>query len=276
MTARSVWTGHIQFKSVNFGCRLYSGVESDSIRLNQLHKTDHGRIKQSQSCATCGEALGRDDIVKGYEAAPGQFVLITKSETELSKAEKNKVIEIDAFVSGSEIPTELYSQPHIIGPDKEVSQRGYALLRDTLTATDTVAVGRIVIRDAESPVAIVPTSEGILALHKLRFPEQIRSAADVGVTALPPANSDEIALATQLVDGMRKPFAKLDMVDQTSKTLREIIDAKIDASEWVASDAASTAPATIDLMDALRQSIPKAKPKRKTKTKANPKKRKAA
>ena len=183
------------------------------------------------------------------------------------------MIEIDAFVSVDEVGRELYNQPHILGTDKQVSERGYALLRDTLTATNTCAVGRIVIRDSESPI-LIEAKDGALALHKLRYPDTIRTAADVGVDVLPEAEADEIALASQLVETMRKKFDRLELVDQTRKTLMEIIEAKVSNSEFINSSKDDQGQAsTIDLMDALRKSIPK--PKRKAKAKAKAK-RKAA
>ncbi|MGA9471211.1 MAG: Ku protein, partial [Terriglobales bacterium] len=65
--AASVWSGYLTFGLISMPIRLFSGARSSGISFNQLHRTDHHRVKQQLVCPLDNQVLERSDIVKGYE-----------------------------------------------------------------------------------------------------------------------------------------------------------------------------------------------------------------
>ena len=87
--ARPYWSGQIQISLVQFGVSLYTATESKSqISFHQISRSTGERIRHQkvlQSAAESDEstsAVGKDDIVKGYEYSKGQYVLIEPNELE--------------------------------------------------------------------------------------------------------------------------------------------------------------------------------------------------
>ena len=263
--ARSVKTGHIQFGAVTVPIKLYTKTKTNSdIRLNQLHTKDNGRISQKKECKICKETLESDQIISAYEYGPGQYVPLTKEEIDsVTESTNEKVIEIEAFVPET-IDHSLYDTAYLVAPDKEVAHKAYALLRDSLLKTKTIGIGRMIMRGTSSIVGIAAQGDAIV-LHKLRYPESMRSATDVEIPTLPKSNRTELKLATDLIESMKQELGKIDLSNKQRAGMMQMIEAKINGNDIIAAAATEeTTAATVDLMQALKKSMPK------------PKKRKAA
>src|ERR1041384_2516119 len=115
---RSIWKGHIRFSLVTIPIRIYNAVETgETIRFNQLHKEDNGAVGYDKKCKKCGKALTTEEIVKGYEFEPEQYVLVSAEELAKIKLKSTKVIEIQGFIDAGEIDASLYDSPYFAGPD---------------------------------------------------------------------------------------------------------------------------------------------------------------
>src|SRR2546421_506759 len=102
---RSIWTGAISFGLVNVPVKLYSAVSKKTVRFHQLHETDGVRIQQKRVCPADGEEVSYDQIVKGYEITPDQYVVVTPEELEAIEPRKTKTIDIEDFVDLEDIET---------------------------------------------------------------------------------------------------------------------------------------------------------------------------
>jgi DNA end-binding protein Ku len=114
--ARSIWSGSISFGLVNVPVKLYSAVSRKTVHFHQLHDADGSRIQQKRVCVADGEEVPYEHIVKGYEVAPGRYVVIEPGELEALDPVKTKMIEVEQFVTPAEINPILYDQPYYLGP----------------------------------------------------------------------------------------------------------------------------------------------------------------
>src|SRR5262245_56167367 len=126
---RAIWKGHIQFSLVTIRIRIYNAVDTEeTIRFNQLHKEDNGAVGYEKKCKKCGKTLGAEDIVKGYQFEPEQYVIVSPEDLAKIKLKSTKVIEIEGFIDAGEVDTLLYESPYFAGPDGPVAAKTYSLL----------------------------------------------------------------------------------------------------------------------------------------------------
>lgn len=270
---RSIWKGHIQFSLVTIPIRIYNAVDTEeAIRFNQLHKEDNGPVGYEKKCKKCGKTLTAEEIVKGYQFEPEQYVIVLPEDVEKIKLKSTRVIEIEGFIDASEIHPTLYESPYFAGPDGLVGAKAYSLLTEALAASRKVGLGKVVLRDREEVVMIAPLDGG-LVLHKLRSPAELRKMGDVPQIVQKEVNQDELKLSISLVESMTSTLQNLDLTDRYRDALREMIAAKI-AGKEVVSVPEEEKP-VVDIMTALKQSIERTKAQKKPMEKAKGAKKEA-
>jgi DNA end-binding protein Ku len=258
---RSIWKGHIQFSLVTIPVRIYNAVDTEeTIRFQQLHKEDNGPVGYEKKCKKCGKALTAEEIVKGYEFEPEQYVIVTADDFAKVKLQSTKVIEIEGFIDAADVHLTLLESPYLAGPDGPAATKSYALLGEALKASGKVGIGKVVLREREETVMIAAHDGGIM-LYKLRQPTEIRKMADVPQLERREVNKDELKLSVNLVESMAASLQEIDMRDRYRDALREVIEAKIAGREVVA--APDIQKPVVDLMAALKQSIEQTKAKKK-------------
>jgi DNA end-binding protein Ku len=271
---RSIWKGHIRFSLVTIPIRIYNAVDTEeTIRFNQLHKEDNGAVGYEKKCKKCGKALSAEEIIKGYQFEPEQYVIVSPEDIEKIKLKSTKVIEIEGFIDASEVHPTLYESPYFAGPDGVVAAKTYSLLTEALRASGKVGVGKVVLRDREEVVMIAPLDAG-LVLYKLRSPLELRKIEDVPQLEQKEANKDELKLSISLVESMSSSLKDVDTTDRYRDALREMVEAKI-AGREVVSSPEEEKPA-VDIMTALKQSIERTKAQKKPMEKAKGEKKQAA
>ncbi len=267
---RAIWKGHIRFSMVTIPIRIYSAIDSEqSIKFNLLSKENHNPVKYEKKDKVTDEVLTTDDIVKGYQYEPGQFVIIEPEDFDKIKLKSTKVIEIEGFVDASEVHHTLFDTPYFAGPDGDIAIKTYGLLRETLKESGKVGVGKVVLRDKENIVLLTPHKEGIL-LYKLRYGKSVRDMNAVPKIEDVEVEKDQLALAKTLVDSMTKKFDEIELEDKYNDALREMIEAKIEGKEVVT--VGEEEPEVVDIMTALKASIEKAQEDKKPMKKATGKK----
>src|SRR5262245_4194235 len=271
---RSIWKGHIRFSLVTIPIRIYNAVDTDeTIRFNQLHKDDNGLVGYEKKCKKCGKTLTAEEIVKGYQFEPEQFVIVTTEDIAKIKLKSTKVIEIEGFIDASEVHPSLYESPYFAGPDGSVATKTYSLLSEALKASGKVGVGKVVLRDREEVVMIGPMDKGLI-LYKLRHPKEVRTIEAVPQVEHKEVNKAELKLSISLVESKSSTLKNLDWTDRYRDALREMIEAK-SAGKEVVSVPEEEKP-VVDIMTALRQSIEQTKASKKPMEKAKGEKKEAA
>ena len=270
---RSIWKGHIRFSLVTIPIRIYNAVDTDeTIRFNQLHKEDNGPVGYEKKCKKCGKTLTNDEIVKGYQFEPEQYVIVSPDDLGKIKLKSTKVIEIEGFIDAAEVHPSLYEAPYLAGPDGPVAAKTYSLLSKALQTSGKVAVGKVVLRDREEIVTIAPVDNGLM-LYKLRQPAEIRKMENVPQIENKDVNKDELKLSISLVESMASTLKEIDVTDHYRDALRELIDAKIAGKEIVG--VPDEEKPVVDIMAALKQSIEQTKSKKKPMEKAKGEKKEA-
>lgn len=271
---RSIWKGHIRFSLVTIPIRIYNAVDTEeTIRFNQLHKEDNGAVGYDKKCKKCGKTLTTEEIVKGYQFDPEQYVIVSPEDLEKIKLKSTKVIEIAGFIDAGEVHPTLYDAPYFAGPDGPVAAKTYSLLTEALKASGKVGIGKVVLRDREEVVMISPLDGG-LVLYKLRNPQELRKMESVPQIEQKEVNKDELKLSVSLVESMASSLKELDLTDHYRDALREMLEAKI-AGKQVISVAEEEKP-VVDIMTALRQSIERTKAQKKPMEKAKGEKKRPA
>lgn len=267
---RAIWKGHIQFSLVTIPVRIYNAIDTaQTISFNLLSKNGHNPVAYEKKDKVTGEVLRSDDIVKGYQYEPGQYVIVDAEDFDKVKLKSEKVIEIEGFVNAEEVHPTLFEAPYFIGPDGDVAAKTYGLLSETLKQTGRIAVGTVVLRDRETPLLLAPMEGGIV-MYRLRYPHEVRSMKDVPQLRDVKADKDQVKLAKTLVDSMTVKFTDIEMKDNYYDKLKSIIDAKIEGKEIVVRE--EEAPEVVDIMTALKASIDAAKKKPMEKAKGESRK----
>ena len=263
---RAIWKGHIQFSLVTIPIRVYSALEaSETIRFNQLHSEDYGRITYDKRCKKCNDLVSNEQIVKGFEYEPDQYVVVEQDDIDKLRVKSTRIIEIQGFVDADEVHPTLYDTPYFAGPDGAVGAKTYALLCHTLKESNRLGVGKVVLRDRESIVLLSPLGKGLL-MHKIRYPNEVRDVARVPQLEDLEVDKDQLQLAQTLVDSMSMSLADIELKDAYMEALKDLVKAKVDGQEIVMVE--EEEKPVVDIMTALKASIEQAKSSKKPMKKA--------
>lgn len=256
---RAIWKGHIQFSLVTIPIRIYNAIDTgQSISFNLLSKEGHNPVSYEKKDKVTGQPLRQEDIVKGYQYEPGQYVIVDDDDFSKVRLKSTRLIDIEGFVKKEEVHPTLFETPYFVGPDGEVAAKTYGLLMHTLKESGKIGVGKVVLRDRETPVLLTPYEGGIM-MYRLRYPNEIRSMKEVPQLLDVKVDKDQLKMAKTLVDSMSKKFTQIEMVDHYYDALKEIIDAKVAGKEIVTVEMEE--PKVVDIMTALKASIDQAKKK---------------
>jgi len=270
---RSIWKGYIRFSLVTIPIRIYNAVNTEeTIRFNQLHKEDNGAVGYEKKCKKCGKILTSEEIVKGFQFEPEQYVIVSAEDLAKIKLQSTKVIEINGFIDAGEIHPSLYESPYFAGPDGVVAAKAYSLLSEALKASGKVGFGKVVLRDREETVMIASLDGGLI-LYKLRHPDEVRKMDAVPQIERKEVNKDELKLSISLVETMSANLKEMDLTDHYRDALREMIEARIAGREVIS--APEVEKPVVDIMTALRQSIEQTKAKKKPMERAKGEKKEA-
>jgi DNA end-binding protein Ku len=257
--ARSIWRGAISFGLVNVPVKLYSAVSKKTVRFNQLHEKDNSRIQLKRFCGEEDIEVPYEEIVKGYETSPGQYVVITPEELEALDPKKTRTIDIEDFVDLDDIDPLFYEHPYYLAPDTGAS-KPYKLLLEALKETNKVAIARVVIRSKEYLTAIRPAGD-VLTLETMLFADELIDPSDID--ELPDedvrATGREVDMARQLIESLATEFEPAKYHDEYRERVLDLIERKAEGQE-VAVPAAPEEPTAVpDLMAALEASLAAAK-----------------
>jgi DNA end-binding protein Ku len=238
--------------------KLYSAVSSRAIRFRELRESDGSRIRHRRVAEEDGEEVAYEEIVKGYEISPDQFVVLTRDELEALDPKKTKTIEIEDFVDLDQIDPIYFNQPYYVGPAPG-AERAYALLAQAMQEQRKVAVARFVMRNKESLAAIRATNDGILTLATMRFadevvpPEQLGDA--LGETEVEPKDR-EVEMAKALIESLSNDFDPEAYEDSYREELLQLIERKASGKKIVSAESDEPEPTKApDLMAALEESL---------------------
>ncbi len=253
--ARSIWSGSISFGLVNVPVKLYSAVQRKTVQFHQLHSADHARIQQKRVCSADGAEVAFEDLVKGFEFSPGEYVVIEPEELDALAAKKSRLIEVEQFVDLAEIDPLMFDQPYYVAPGPGAS-KPYRLMVAAMSDTGKAAIGRFVLRQKEHLVALRVREER-LVMETLVYADEIISPATVDEqpTTEPAVSERELDVARQLIEMLSGPFEPERYHDEYRDAVLALIERKVAGEEISIAPAGADRAAVPDLMAALEASI---------------------
>jgi DNA end-binding protein Ku len=255
MPARALSTATISFGLVSIPVKLYSGAEPKSaLSFNQIDKKDGSRIKQQLVNPRSGEVVAREEIVKGYEFAKGQYVLFEPEELKTLEAAATHTIDIVEFLKAAEIERQYLDKVYYLGTDKG-GARAYKLLAQALIETGRIGIGKYAARGKQYLVMVRPMGDKGLVLEQLHYPDELRSFAEVPIedAVVKPA---ELKLATQLIEqAASDEFKPENYRDEVRERMLELIQRKVDGEDITIAPTAEPEHKIIDIMEALKASL---------------------
>src|SRR5687767_10237905 len=223
---RAIWTGAISFGLVNVPVKLYSAVQRKGVRFNQLDSDGNVRIQQKRVNPVTGDEVPYERLVKGYEIAPDQYVIIEPGELEALEPRRTKTIDILDFVELADIDPIYYDHPYYLAPGTGGS-KPYKLLLDAMKETGKVAVAKVVIRNKEALVALRPSGD-LLQMDTLIFFDEV--VPHDRVDELPDESIEvtdrELAIAKQLVESLATGWSPEAYSDEYREKVLQLIEQK--------------------------------------------------
>lgn len=256
MAARALSSATIAFGLVSIPVKLYSASESASqIRFNQIDRRDGSRVKQQLISSQSGEVVPREEIVKGYEFAKGQYVLFSKEELKAIEVVSTYTIDIEEFVPVGSVDRIYFDKAYYLGPDKG-GARAYRLLAKALNECNRIAIGRYAARGKQHLIMVRPVSgDSGLMLEQLHYAEDIRSFDEVPVDDVEVKDA-ELQLAKELIgQSASEEFDPTRYKDEVRAQILEMIERKVEGEDITVAPEVQPEHKIIDIMEALKASL---------------------
>jgi DNA end-binding protein Ku len=224
MPPKSIWNGTISFGLAHVPVKLYSATESKTVSFQEVHVSDGARIEHRRVCSKDGRVVPYKQVVKGYEVSPDEYVVLDNDEVKAAAGARGKVIELEDFVPEGEIDPIFFEKTYYVGCREEAE--AYRVLLAALERTSRVGIGRFTFHNREYLVA-VRALDGVLALHTMRFHDEIVEAGDLDVAKPGKGPSKrEVQMAGQLVESLHTEFDPDDYEDTYREAVLDLIERK--------------------------------------------------
>jgi DNA end-binding protein Ku len=255
---RAIWSGSVSFGLLNVPVKLYSAVSRKNVSFRELRQSDGSRIRHKRVAEADGEEVPYEEIVKGYEISPEQYVVVTREELEEIDPKKTRAIEIQDFVDLDDIDPIYFDHPYYLGPDKG-AEKAYSLLVKAMSDAKKVAIARFVLRNRENLAAIRPAGK-VLTMATMRFADEVVAPDELGEDVIPQdgrkLEKREIDMAKQLIDSLTSDFDPGKYRDEYREELLALIDRKAQGKAVVEPVSEEPKPTKApDLMAALEESL---------------------
>jgi DNA end-binding protein Ku len=222
---RSMWKGAISFGLVTIPVAVYPATEEKTLRFNQLHDEDGGRIRMKRTCSVDGEEVPYEHIVKGYEYEKDRYVILTDDDFDAVPVESSRAIDIVQFVELEEIDPMMYKKSYYLVPE-ETGAKAYGLLREAMSRDNKVGVAKVSFRDKEHLAALRFHDEAFV-LETMYWPDEIREADFGGVDVDLKVRDQELQMARQLIENLTGEWNPGEFTDEYREGLLKIVEAKI-------------------------------------------------
>src|ERR1700758_1191018 len=208
---RTIWNGSISFGLVSIPIGLALATQRDDVSFRTLHRECGTPIKQKRWCPTHEREVEADELVKGWEVAKGEFVIVDEADLEAIALTRSQSIEILRFVKLEDVDPVYFDRTYYLSPaTTDAARRPYVLLLRAMQETGMAAVGKFVLWNKEN-LCLIRAQDDALVLELLFFADDVRSKAEI----------EEAVESTDVRD------AELDLAEQVINSL---------VGEWVPED----------------------------------------
>jgi DNA end-binding protein Ku len=255
MAVRPSWEGHLRLSLVTCPVALYAATSgADTVRFNLINPATNNRIRMVTVDAGTGEEVSRSDLVKGFEVAKGEYVLLDKDDFAAVKLESTRVIDIEKFVPRTSIDRLYWDMPYHLVPASKTGIEAFVVIREAMERKNMVGIGRLVMNTRERICAIEIERDGLI-LTTLRTAGEVRDVGEVPHPELPRADARMLDIAEKIVEQQSGDFEPSEFTDRYEDALRALIEEKRKGRPVRPMKPANDDTKVVDLMDALRNSL---------------------
>jgi len=257
MASRPTWQGHLRLSLVTCPVALYTATQtSGEVHFNLLHKETHNRVRMIPTDPDLGP-VERSDLVKGYEYEKDKYIVLSQDEIDEVRLESTRTIDIERFVEADGIDRLYWDNPYFLVPDGKLALEAFTVIREAMSKTGQLALGRVVMHQRERLLAIEPRDTGMVA-WSLRSHQEVRAAADF-FDDIPDKRPDAqmIAIAEKIIEQQQGPFDPSQFNDRYEDALRALIKEKQKGKGRKVTVTEPEDTNVVDLMEALRNSLGK-------------------
>jgi DNA end-binding protein Ku len=252
---RTIWNGSISFGLVNIPIGLALATQRSDIAFRTLHRECGTPIKQKRWCPVHDREVEADELVKGWEIAKGEYVVVEEADLESVALQRSQSIEILRFVRIEDVDPVYFDRTYYLAPaSADAARRPYVLLLRAMQETGMAAVGKFVLWGKEN-LCLIRAQGDTLLLELLFFAEDVREKNEieeaVGTVEVKKA---ELQLAQQVIDSLVGEWKIEDFENEYRRDLRTMLEAKLAGEEIARPEPVAETP-VIDLMEALRRSV---------------------
>lgn len=262
MVSRAIWKGQLRLSLVAIPVEVHTATKSSAkISFRQIHGPSGKPVRYEKTVQGLG-AIKTDDILKGYETAGGDYVLLDPKEVDAIKLETKRTLELVQFVDLKEISPLYFDRPHYIVPTDALAQDAYRVVRDALRKSGKVGLGQLTMRGKEYLCAVKACGDGLL-LETLHYPYELRDADPLfSEIKDEEVDGDLLEVAEALIARKSSAFRPSEFQDRYAVALKELVDAKVKNRKTPRAKAVHDEKGTaaksgnvIDLMEALKRSL---------------------
>ena len=252
---RTIWNGSISFGLVNIPIGLALATQRSDVAFRTLHRECGTPIKQKRWCPHHEREVEPEELVKGWEIAKGEFVLVEESDLEAVALTRSQSIDILRFVKLADVDPVYFDRTYYLAPaSADAARRPYVLLLRAMQETGMAAVGKFVLWGKENLCLIRPQGEA-LAMETLFFVDDVRNKAEIeeaveGTEVRKP----ELQLAEQVIESLVGEWKPEDFENEYRRDLKAMLEAKLAGEKITRPEPVAETP-VIDLMEALRRSV---------------------
>ena len=254
MPMRANWKGILKIAEVTCPVALSTATStSDRIAFHTLNRKTGNRVHRKYFDVETDEPVEADDQVKGFEASPGETIILEPDEIAAAIPESDKILDVATFVKLSEIDDLYFDKPYYLTPATAVAMEAFNLIRDGLQSRGVAAVARTVIFRRMRSLLIRQHGNGLIA-ETLDFDYEVRSPSeafdDIRKIKIEPEMLD---LAKHIIKTKSGAFDPSGFDDRYEAALAELVKAKLEGRKMRPPKRPKPTE-VVDLMEALRQS----------------------
>jgi DNA end-binding protein Ku len=218
-----MWKGVIQMEGASLPVKLYSAVEDRTVHFHIVDDRTMQRVRQRMVNPDTNEEVPAEKIRKGYEAGPGEYVLLTDKELAALNPPASRDITISEFVKASTLAPQWYNRPYYLGPDH--SRKEYFALARALAEEGAAAIAHWVMRNKRYN-GLLRAEGDYLMLITLRFAEEVLAARDLPSPEGRALDEREVKMAGQLIETLKGEFDPQQFKDEYRQRVVELVQAK--------------------------------------------------
>ena len=254
MAPRANWKGYLKVGELSCNVALYTAASTaERVSFNIVNRETGHRVHRQMVDADTGKKVAGDDIVKGYEVASGEYVVLEPEEIKEAVPNSDKTLELETFIPCADVDTIFLDRPYYLAPADKAAADVYALIRKALEEKNVVALARTVLFRRLRTLLIRPSEEGMIATT-LNYDYEVRSAEEV-FADIPDfkIEGEMLDLARHIISTKKGKFDPTEFDDRYETALAELIRAKIEGRKLPKKPKAEPKKVS-NLLDALRQS----------------------